>query len=150
MLTLSFLINIILLAAVFYLFKEIQALKENQPTHITAVFEKYLEEIREENDRLQANLSSSPIQMPTKKPHRHQDILQKEVKTQSDLKSKSEVDSSFMPESVQAKDIAETSHQARILQMYEKGLTSEEISRSLNCGHTEVELTLKLYRKSSY
>lgn len=127
-----------LLAAIYYLFKEVQALKENQPTNITAIFEKYLQDIRTENDRLQ-DLSSTHEQSPT----------QRESHTKHEPKAISETAPTYNPASVQTKDVSETSLQAQMLQMYHQGKSTNEIAQSLNCGHTEVELTLKFFEEEN-
>jgi len=128
----------VLLAAIYYLFKEVQALKRNQPTNIVAIFEKYLRDIRTENDRLQ-DLSLTHVQT--------QRSPQREQHTRKEPKITSESAPTSNPESVQTEDVSETSLQARMLQMYHQGKTAKEIAQSLNCGHTEVELTLKFYEE---
>lgn len=129
-----------LLAAIYYLFKEVQALKRNQPTNITAILEKYLQDIRMENDRLQ-ELSSThgQTQQPTQREHH----------TGKEPKVTSETVPTYNPELVQTEDVSETSLQARMLQMHHQGKTAKEIAQSLNCGHTEVELTLKFYEEEN-
>src|SRR5690625_4115908 len=110
MLSISFLINIVLLAAIYYLFKEVQALKRNQPTNIVAIFEKYLRDIRTENDRLQ-HLSLTHV-LTQRSP-------QREHHTRKEPKITSESAPPYNPESVQTEDVSETSLQARMLQMYQ-------------------------------
>src|SRR5690625_7934947 len=74
---------------------------------------------------------------------------QREHHTGKEPKVTSETVPTYNPELVQTEDVSETSLQARMLQMHHQGKTAKEIAQSLNCGHTEVELTLKFYEEEN-
>lgn len=136
MLTISFLIHIILLVAIYYLFKEIQQLKVNPPKNITHIFEKYLQEIRDENDRLKAEatpITDEPSVNPTGQ------------KFEQEAPEKLQ----YMPEIVETEDTTETSLQSQILQLYHQGISPNDIAKKLNCGKTEVDLSIKFYKKEN-
>lgn len=124
---------------IYYLFKEIQQLKKNTPQDITHVFEKYLQEIRSENDRLKTEISPTIDEPEYKQEHQHF------IKEEQEI----EGTTSFMPEISKTKDVTETSIQAQILQMYHQGISPEVIAKRLNCGNTEVALSIKLYKKKN-
>jgi|SRR5690625_4567612 len=134
-LIISFLLHIITFAAIYQLLKQIQTVKQSNTDDIQEVLETYLQEIREENNRLQKSVT---MDEPNK---------QKPAQTIKDAKfdideMMAEEDQIYINEN---KDQMETSLHSRILQLYDKGLSETEIAQQLNCGKTEAELIIKLY-----
>ena len=144
MIIVSFLIHIILLIVVYYLYNELKLLKNEKTNEITDLFEFYLEEIKDENTRLQAEYVT--------------DQTQKEIKTKAianddsssmiteHVTDNTEEEIKYEP-LVNIDDSYETSLQAQILQLNNQGLTSEEIAEKLQCGKTEAALVIKLHSK---
>ncbi|GAA0435127.1 MAG: DUF6115 domain-containing protein [Bacillota bacterium] len=143
LLIISFLLHIIAFAAIYQLLKQVR--QPNQPNQISSeeinsLLDNYLEELKEENDRLINQLTT------------HRDRKSKEVSEASatqDSKRAGEIQqahSEYEPE-VHEDDQVEASLQARILHLYSKGLSITEIARQLNCGKTEAELIIKMAGK---
>ncbi|MFD2044130.1 DUF6115 domain-containing protein [Ornithinibacillus salinisoli] len=143
LLIISFLLHIITLSGVYFLLKQVQSLKDNNHTDLPELLETYLEEIKTENERLQHEIStSSPIKSVSQKVEELSDHEKINVVETDDFEQNSE----YTPENMETmNDEVQASLQARILQLHQKGYSNEKIARNLNCGKTEVELTIKLY-----
>jgi|SRR5690625_3179171 len=134
-LIISFLLHIITLFAIYQLLKQIQMKKETNTSEFQAILDTYLQEIKEENDRLQKAVSEgwpNEQQQPALKMDNIDPALEA-----TNLNEKNE-----------SKDYMEASLYSRILQLYDQGLTESEIARKLNCGKTEAALIIKLYGKN--
>lgn len=124
--------HLVALVAIFQLFKQVQFLKKDSSQDVMELLETYLEEIKEENRFLEKeigkpiNKTASPVN--------------------AEAEQKEEV-SEYIPEDAEVEDDSETSLQAKILQLYDQGITVEDIARQLNCGKTEAELVIKLHSK---
>lgn len=124
--------HLVALVAIFQLFKQVQFLKKDSSQDVMELLETYLEEIKEENRFLEKgigkpiNKTASPVT--------------------AEAEQKEEV-SEYIPEDAEVEDDSETSLQAKILQLYDQGITVEDIARQLNCGKTEAELVIKLHSK---
>lgn len=148
LLIISFLLHLITLGAVFQLLKKVQELENSANSiEVTAVLERSLEEIKSENDRLQALManhkpSSDELenkQEEMKQPEGETLPLQPESK-----KMDADVDR-LLAEA--AGDELEASLESRVMQLHAKGLTNEEIAQALGCGKTEAELIIRLYNE---
>ncbi|MFD2628411.1 DUF6115 domain-containing protein [Oceanobacillus kapialis] len=144
LLIISFLLHIITLTIIFQLFKQ-----RSQPNHDTqteemiALLETYLQEVKEENDRLQKVIQENE--------QKTNSIPKQQVSSVSlqDVDNSSEAnDSSYTPPIPEEEDYVEASLQSRILQLHHAGKTKTEIAKELDCGKTEVELIIKLYAKN--
>lgn len=110
-------------------------------TEIIRIFDTYLKEIKEENKRLLSYNNNEDR------------ILENEPVTNSKPKHKEhhllydETDSNHITDFLKEKpnDSIETSIHAKVLQLYQKGLSVEEIAKQLDCGKTEAELIIKFY-----
>lgn len=132
LLFISFLLHIILLSAVYYLYKQLQQVKEDRDPHLETLMSEFLQEIKAENDRLelQLNEQTSSRQHFPKKEQFPEAIEEKPLS--APLYEKNE------------KDSVKTSLEGQILHLYEQGCKAEEIAKKLNRGKTEVELILKM------
>lgn len=124
--------HLVALVAIFQLFKQVQFLKKDSSQDVMELLETYLEEIKEENRFLEKEIGK-PINK-TASP----------VNAEAEQK---EAVSEYIPEDAEVEDDSETSLQAKILQLYDQGITVEDIARQLNCGKTEAELVIKLHSK---
>jgi len=123
-------------------FQELERKQEKMINEIENTFSAYLVEMKEENDRLLAELSSAKKHLPdqSKEPQVHQDKKQE------------------LPKSFVSKQLAATTYsqmkqppkikepetiQEKVLFYHEKGMSIDEIAKLLQIGKTEVELFLK-------
>ncbi|MBC5635989.1 hypothetical protein H8S33_04015 [Ornithinibacillus sp. BX22] len=139
----SFLLHIISIVAIYALSKQLSMNKSKDSSEFISLMENYLEEIKEENRRLQKELAN--IQ-PTAK---NEDApINVEDEPSLKVEEHEEIPTS-LPGSDIVKDEVEVSQHSRILQLYKEGLGAEEIARKLGCGKTEVELIIKFQEKSN-
>lgn len=131
-LIISFILHLIALLAIYQLFKQIQEVKQANSSEIIELFEMYLQEIKDENKRLEEELS------PKAK------AVNPEV-TQTAMRMEHEPPDEYLPPEIQADDRVETSLQARILKLHKEGFSETEIAQKLNCGKTEAALIIKLH-----
>ncbi|GAB3067196.1 DUF6115 domain-containing protein [Virgibacillus ainsalahensis] len=129
-LIISFLLHITTLFAVYQLLKQINVLKKKKISESAELFEKYLQEIKDENSRLQEHL-----------------VEHKTETTDTSESMPSSVDDALIAHSpsIDNADKVEASLQARILQLHNKGLSETEIAQKLNCGKTEAALIIKIH-----
>lgn len=133
----SFILHIITIFAIYLLFKQNQQLKHENIHDTTALLESYLAEIKDENNRLQAELAVSSSNHETDeasgvtKHHASEETLIN--------------DDPFSLRDVEQTDHVEASLQAKVLQLHDQGFTETEIAKKLNCGKTEAALIIKLH-----
>lgn len=148
LLTLSFLIHIILLLAMYSLYKELQVLKtENtNANEIAEVFESYLKEIKVENERLEKETLMPSKKLDELKVHTEKE---KEFKPYNKSAFEDETKKDYKPLEPYIKDDVDTTLESQVLQLASQGYLSNEIAGKLNCGKTEAELIIKLHSKSN-
>ncbi|WP_373896035.1 DUF6115 domain-containing protein [Virgibacillus sp. CBA3643] len=130
-LIISFILHIVALLTIYQLFRQVQKLKQANSSELMELFEIYLQEIRDENSRLQQGLT----------PEANEEL----TVTQTARKMEHELPEEYHPPEVWADDRVETSLPARILKFHKEGFSETEIARKLNCGKTEVRLIIKLH-----
>ncbi|MEC5422666.1 hypothetical protein QGM71_04050 [Virgibacillus sp. C22-A2] len=147
-LIISFLLHIIALTAIFQLKKQVEQFQKPEDTNdILEVFETYLQEIKEENKRLQEDLlKKTPKEYSDMNDVSHLSVAN-DTTTANHPSSTEKPYETILPED-DKDDTVESSLQAHILQLHNKGLPTSEIAQRLNCGKTEAELTIKLYKKA--
>lgn len=134
LLIISFLLHIVAFVAIYQLYKQTQRPKEeNASKDIMELFDMYLTEVKEENKRLEKTLLDIEQYKSAEK-------INKKTETK-------EVDHTYTLPDVGDDIHFETSLQAKVLQMYDQGMSNPEIARELNCGNTEVDLIVKLHAK---
>jgi len=151
MLTISFILHFILLVAVYYLIKQVSELRQTKNRDLTQLFEKYLNEIKEENKQLQLQLENNKaIHHPkqTTKQKLPKDSLLNDSHQQSSINERN-VANPIELEIGSHEDQIETSLQAKILQLHQQGLTIEQIAKNLNCGKTEAELIIEIFQQKN-
>ncbi|WP_042144783.1 hypothetical protein [Paucisalibacillus sp. EB02] len=141
----SFLLHIISFTAIFALNKQLVAAKSTNTSEIVSLMESYLEEIKNENQILQEELSKTggkSIANP---------VISKEAETINSPSINKDLDNSFQIPVIDQKvhDEIEVSLPSRILKLHGEGSSVEEIARKLGCGKTEVELIIKFHEKSN-
>ncbi|WP_010649267.1 DUF6115 domain-containing protein [Oceanobacillus massiliensis] len=144
LLIISFLLHLVAIAAIYKLFQQLHTFKTQDSTEIEALFDKYLQEIKRENSRLQEELQQEKhIQRPVKS----------EPAAAAEPADKSEADSDiepdFLPADIEYTDTMEASLESRVLQLHQEGLSIGEIARKLNCGKTEAEIIVKMHQKNN-
>ncbi|MGM8211726.1 DUF6115 domain-containing protein [Virgibacillus sp. W0430] len=134
-LSISFILHIVTFIIIYQLMKQLRDLKQGNIQEIQTIFESYLQEIKEENNRLQKKINVQP------KPKFNSTLKYTDNET-SYAKQDSKTN-----EQTTVKDLLQTSLQSKVLQMHDKGLTIDEIAQKLNCGKTEVALSIKMQQK---
>lgn len=137
LLIISFLLHIASLLAIFKLLQNNQGNRQEQddPREWMELFDTYLKEIKEENARLEQNLTG----------HIKEDIKMKQSFSNSLAEAESDQTAGYAPPPIKEKDEVEASLQSRILQLHHKGYSETDIARLLNCGKTEAALVIKLH-----
>lgn len=141
----SFLLHMIALLAIYKLLQQIQVLKQ-QPaseTNIDSKLKHYIEEIKQENQNLQALLQKGAT--PDPKQQSNGVLEEKEVVNLQEEPFSERIKENFSSED--AEDTVEASLEARVLQLYNQGKTIDEIASELECGKTEAEIIIKLHQK---
>ncbi|MFC4023125.1 DUF6115 domain-containing protein [Oceanobacillus longus] len=143
LLIISFILHLVALGTIYKLFQHIQTLKSQDTKEIEGLFEAYLQEIKEENSRLQAQLKANQNDKSSitasKQPGPEQE---------SQPAQWLEGDMEQLLSPVEA-DTLEASLESKVLQMHSDGLAIGDIARILDCGKTEVEIILKLHKKNN-
>ncbi|GIO21992.1 hypothetical protein [Oceanobacillus sp. J11TS1] len=147
----SFLLHGISILAIYLLLKSKQNAGVNEQTQ--SVLKDTLEEIREENRRLQ-NLLQEDSQ-PDKTAFKHEKTSSEEMKPEPLNRKQGdtvplvikdqEISGLDAYQTIALKDEVETSLEAKILQLHAKGETVDNIANKLNCGKTEAEIIIKLH-----
>lgn len=142
LLIISFLLHIVAFIAIFQLYKQAQISKQDSSSsEMMELFEVYLAEIKEENKRLEETLLDKKEYIPT------DDTFTATPQVNEKPWQKESSDGYKVPE-VDDQVQFETSLQANILQLYNQGMSNEDIARKLSCGKTEVDLIVKLHAKN--
>lgn len=131
---------------VYYLFQQIQLLKQDNTKEVTDLFEKYLQEIKLENQQLHEEVSTTTSE--PKQKNAHEPIMPRKIKSETKETIIENDESALQTDKID--DKFETSLEAQILQLYHQGIEVEEIAKKLNCGTTEAALIINLYEKRSH
>jgi DNA-binding NarL/FixJ family response regulator len=145
LLIISFLLHLVTLTIIFQFFKQRSQPKSGTQTEeLVTLLETYLQEVKEENDRLQEAISSEKDKA-TSVP---KGVSNEPVRSQANDDYSEQENSSYTPPAPIEEDQVEASLQSRILQLHHRGKSNTEIAKQLDCGKTEVELIIKLYAKN--
>lgn len=118
---------------IFILYKKIQSVDQPLESDIEPILNSYLKEIKEENKKLQALLVKK------------EEALPQDIKERSKAEESTEAELDSYEKLQQVEDQVETSLHAKVLSLYEKGLSVDEIAKQLKRGKTETELILKFH-----
>ncbi|EKN63910.1 coupling factor for flagellin transcription and translation [Schinkia azotoformans LMG 9581] len=139
MLTISFILHVFAFFWIFLLSmrlkrtNEIEKRQAEIQKEIEDLFQSYLLEMKEENEKL-LNLidkSKPPI-------NKREKVTQQPYQTQEKPKPKE-----YTPPMPSAQDRFEQSLNSKVVLLHEQGFKAEEIAQKLNKGKTEIELILK-------
>ncbi|WP_337020083.1 DUF6115 domain-containing protein [Oceanobacillus massiliensis] len=143
LLIISFLLHLVAIAAIYKLFQQLHTFKTQDSAEIEALFDKYLQEIKRENSRLQEELQQEKnTQRPVKSEPAAADPADKS-------EADSDIEPDFLPADIEYTDTMEASLESRVLQLHQEGLPIGEIARKLNCGKTEAEIIVKMHQKNN-
>ncbi|MEJ8776897.1 DUF6115 domain-containing protein [Pseudogracilibacillus sp. ICA-222130] len=148
----SFLLHIILMYAVYSLFKQVQAEKNARKEEIESLLTEFMHVLHEENNHLiQLLKQEDGVKEAREKATYRTDTVQEdhtmeEQKTGEKLKEDIRFGSLLQKMIEKEQDKVETSSEARMIQMYQAGKSIEEIARAFDRGKTEVELIVKLHK----
>lgn len=148
LLTISFLLHIVSLTAIYAMYKQLTAPKTDDTKDVIQLMEAYLEEIKLENERLQEELSQS-MNHPQPAPNRPNiKVANPQISNTKEQSNAQETDEPpVLPIDIDIQDDMEVSLQSQILKLHHEGLSHDEIARKLGCGKTEVDLILKFHEK---
>ena len=153
LLIISFLLHVILLAAIYYLYQQIQELKTERSRETEMVLSRFLDEIKQENRQLQLQLKQQQFEPQSKKPKEYasasarESTLTQEAENMAPIfKQRPKAEEEFPPITVDKTDKVEASAESRIFQLHKEGVPAEVIAKRVNRGKTEVELLLKLHQ----
>lgn len=135
--------NIISFLFIFNLYKQIQLLKNNNKTQLMKITKQFVEEVKMENERLERYLSDRDETVAN---HIYPPLSSK--KLQPTKEDEEEIPIEIRPSPSKGKDKVTTSLQGKVLQLYDKGKTAEDIAQQLNCGVTEVSLIIKFHENN--
>lgn len=159
LLIISYALHIITIFIIYKLIQRIRTLKNIETSNIETMFNEYLEAFKEENRKLQNIMleESKTVHHPDKDRQEVKDnvnSLQLNREEQKDdlLKKEEKYPSQTfindpLPNVNSNNDMIELSLQSKILDLYNRGWNEEAIAKELNCGKTEVVLTIKMYTK---
>ncbi|GEN30455.1 hypothetical protein HNQ35_001085 [Cerasibacillus quisquiliarum] len=142
LLTISFLLHVISFYLIYHLYVTNKQKEHKDYNKITQVFDTYLQEIKDENNRLLSYHKER--QGETVEANKEQEQLT--YKSNHLLQPKT--DSNHLTDLInnnKTNDSVETSIHAKVLALYQSGMDVEEIAKKLNCGKTEAELIIKFY-----
>ncbi|MCF3942406.1 DUF2802 domain-containing protein [Oceanobacillus alkalisoli] len=146
LLMISFILHLITLAAIFQLLKKVQQMENmSNSNELTAALERSLEEIKAENDRLQTLMTNQKQVKKDDQDNTIDEPADEKVPTNETQPVEKEDVDHLIGDAPGYK--VEASLESRVMQLYAKGLTIEEIAKTLDCGKTEAELITRLYNK---
>jgi len=131
LLLISFMIHIITLIVLFQLYQSYKNSEQAQSKQLQSLFETYLEEIKQENEKLQSFVRTPKKISETK--------IDEKIKTGDTAVSLRSNDDAYE---------VETSLEAQILALAERGFDVDQIAKKLQCGKTEAELILKFHKNN--
>ncbi|WP_121522926.1 DUF6115 domain-containing protein [Oceanobacillus piezotolerans] len=139
LLIISFLLHIIALYAIVQLYWKVKALNQPNTAEVTELFETYLQEIKEENDRLHELLESHQVN--------HINTSTQKKEKMGEKRINSPIPEPPPIENKENSDSLEASLEAKVLQLHQQGLSITDIAKRLHCGETEAALIIKLHKK---
>lgn len=149
LLIISFLLHIVLLVLVYQLYQMIQNLKTEKNNEIESLFSEFLNELKRENMYLQHQLHSQDGRPTQKQSSQSVDAKShtapKPAKIKPDI-SGQETANDLASLITEKTDKVETSPESQIFQLYNDGMSIEEIAKKTGRGKTEIELLVKLNR----
>lgn len=148
----SFLLHIILMYAVYSLFKQVQAERNARKAEIESLLAEFMDVLHEENNQLiqlfkQEDVMKEAREKPTNKTDTAQENhLLSDHKKGEELQEGAHFGPILQRMIEKEHDKVETSPEVRMIQMYQAGKSIEEIARTFDRGKTEVELIVKLQK----
>ncbi|HLS23322.1 MAG TPA: hypothetical protein VK037_05340 [Pseudogracilibacillus sp.] len=144
LLLLSFLIHLLLIITIYHLHEKLKKSKLEQLEQFEEVLASFMDEIREENTKLEQKLREEKVRRNVTY---HRPITSSTPNFESNVAYQKNEDALSLRHSPsQEEDKVETSLESKVLQLQGEGKTVEEIAKQLNRGKTEVDLLLKLHR----
>lgn len=149
LLIISFILHLILLAAVYYLHQRLQELNAHRSQETELLLSRFLDEIRQENRQLQDQLKQSktthPEESSTDAPSDYSSPVPQGPTNTIPYSNTTIKKADFpAPTPIAKDDKVETSLESHVFQLYKEGLSPEEIAKRMNRGKTEIELLIKM------
>lgn len=138
--------------AVFNLYQQLQQSKSKQNEEITDVLDKFLQQIKSENERLERRLTTNrtPIEKPLYDPAEKIHVTRNlEQSIYDDKQINNKQRNQYNPYKIQEErltqhDQIETSLESQVMSLHEQGYSYDKIAKQLNRGKTEIELMIKM------
>jgi DNA polymerase I-like protein with 3'-5' exonuclease and polymerase domains len=146
LLIISFLLHLLSLYAIYQLFQYIKK-QERGADEITDLFESYLQEFRQENAILKEQVQNSNKEGQRVSLYETVRPDEEESPKEEAVEEKRNDDAAPKFPEIDVQDQVEASLESRVLQLESQGVPPDNIAKQLNCGKTEVELILNLYKK---
>lgn len=148
LLIISFLLHIVLLVVVYQLYQMIQRLKSEKNHEIEVLFSEFLNELKRENLYLQHQIHHKDEHRPASKQTNDNGPANNytppmPAEPQSAVSDR-ESAKDLAPLITEKTDKVETSPESKIFQMYNDGISIEDIAKRTGRGKTEIELLVKL------
>lgn len=148
LLIISFILHAVTLLAVYQLFQQLEKTKQDKNDELETMLLDFMQEIKAENEQL---IEISKQKMTSATTTNASFINEKKVNqpTSEPFQQTEQENDAFDISSLveQYDEVTELSEEGKVLQLQEKGFSTEDIARKLNRGKTEIELILKLQQQ---
>lgn len=148
LLIISFILHVVTLLAVYQLFQQLEKTKQDKNDELETMLLDFMQEIKAENEQL---LEISKQKMTSATTNNAPFTNEKKVNqpTSEPFQQTEQENDAFDISSLveQYDEVTELSEEGKVLQLQEKGFSTEDIARKLNRGKTEIELILKLQQQ---
>ncbi|RDY72131.1 DUF6115 domain-containing protein [Halobacillus sp. SY10] len=149
----SFIIDGVLLFALFIMMKKVRKTEELElrqkqvASEIEDLFTSYLMEIKEENKRMESLVRKKSA--PSDSQNTQNENRNDKVNSHSEKKviADKEASPSYTLPELNEKESYQPSFHSQVFELKEKGYSNEEIARKLDKGKTEIELLFKFHQK---
>lgn len=144
----SFIIHAITLTALYMLLKHVNSRNNSHANEMDSVMATYVEQIRQENNQLQAALRTHTPMNETNQ--EHQLVRTSEPDSSNEEDQPTDDSGEWNEEGISLKsgeDTVETTLESRVLQLHHAGLPIDMIAKQLHCGKTEASLIIQFQHK---
>ncbi len=149
----SFIIDGVLLFALFIMMKKVRKTEELElrqkqvASEIEDLFTSYLMEIKEENKRMESLFIKNSGHTDFEYSLMGRKKEEGDSQPEEEMTANRDPSSSYTPPDLNEKESYQPSFHSQVFELKEKGYSIEEIARTLDKGKTEIELLFKFHQK---
>ncbi|WLR46926.1 hypothetical protein LC065_15435 [Halobacillus litoralis] len=149
----SFIIDGVLLFALFIMMKKVRKTEELElrqkqvASEIEDLFSSYLMEIKEENKRMERLVMKNSDHSGFHNVHVEDGHEGENSHSAREVIAKSEASPTYTPPELNEKESYQPSFHSQVFELKEKGYSIEEIAKIMDKGKTEIELLIKFHQK---